>query len=50
MSKMQNIGYIIAKLLRNHIYKIIAIHWICYQPFEQPGSDFWKDNRVSFIF
>ena len=35
--KMQNITYIIDKLLRNHIYKIIVIHWISYEPFEQPG-------------
>ena len=34
---MQNIGYIIDKLLRNTIYKIIVIHWISYQPFEQQG-------------
>ena len=34
---MQNIGYIIDKLLRNHVNKIIVIHWISYQPFEQPG-------------
>ena len=34
--KMLNIGYIINKLLRNHVYKIIVIHWISYQPFEQP--------------
>ena len=34
---MQNIGYIIDKLLRNHIYKIEVIHWISYQPFAQPG-------------
>ena len=34
---MQNIGYIIDKLLRNHISKIAVIHWISYQPFEQPG-------------
>ena len=35
---MQNIGYIIDELLRNHTYKIIVIHWINYQPFEQPGQ------------
>ena len=34
---MQNIGYIIDKLSRNSIYKIIVIHWISYQPFEQQG-------------
>ena len=34
---MQTIEYIINKLLRNHIYKIIVIHWISYQSFEQPG-------------
>ena len=37
--KMQNITYIIDKLLRNHIYKIIVIHWISYEPFEQPGPE-----------
>ena len=37
---MPNIVYIIDKLLRNHIYKIIVVHWISYQPFfEQPGPD-----------
>ena len=35
---MQNIGYIIDKLLRNHINKIIVIHLISYQAFEQLGS------------
>ena len=35
--EMQTIEYIINKLLRNHIYKIIVIHWISYQSFEQPG-------------
>ena len=34
---MQNIGYIIDELLRNPIYKIRVIHWVRYQPFEQPG-------------
>ena len=36
---MQNIEHIIDKLLRNHVYKIIVIHWKSYQPFEQqdPG-------------
>ena len=37
--KIQNITYIIDKLLRNHIHKIIVIHWISYEPFEQPGPD-----------
>ena len=37
---MQNIGSIIDKLLRNHISKIIVIHRISYQPFEQPGPVF----------
>ena len=36
--KMQNITYIIDKLLRN-IYEIILIHWISYEPFEQPGPE-----------
>ena len=37
---MPNIVCIIDKLLRNHIYKIIVVHWIRYQPlFEQPGPD-----------
>ena len=36
---MPNIGNMIDKLLRNHIYKIIIIHWISYQPFEQPAPD-----------
>ena len=35
--KMQNVTYIIDILLRNHIHKIIVIHWISYEPFEQPG-------------
>ena len=35
--KMQNITYIIDKLLRNHIYKIIVIHWISYEPFRATG-------------
>ena len=34
---MQNIGYIIDELLRNPICKIRVIHWVRYQPFEQPG-------------
>ena len=34
---MQNIEYKIDKSLRNQIYKIIVIHWISYQPFEEPG-------------
>ena len=34
---MQYIGYIIDIFFRNHIYKIRVIHWISYQPYEQPG-------------
>ena len=36
---MQNMGYLFDRLLRNHVYKIIAIHLINYQPFEEldPG-------------
>ena len=33
---MQNIGYIIDKLLRSPIYNLV-IHWISCRPFEQPG-------------
>ena len=36
---MQYTGYIIDKLLNNHIYKIRVIHWISYHPFEQPSPD-----------
>ena len=34
---MQYIGCIFNKLLRNHVYKIIVIHLISYQPFERLG-------------
>ena len=47
---MVYIGYIIDKLLRNHIHKIIVIHWINYQCFEQPGPDMksvWRPLNVS---
>ena len=44
--KMQYIGYIIDKLLRNHIYEIRVIHWISYQPLEHPGPD---DNTEQFV-
>ena len=47
---MQNIGNIIDKLLRNHIYKIIIIHWISYQPFEQPGPDLCYGGRGHYTF
>ena len=49
---MQNIGYIIEKLLRNIIHKIIVIHWISHQPFAQPGpeqqwtNDMKKDKKI----
>ena len=45
---MQYIGYIIDKLLRNHIYTIRVIHWISYQPFEQPGPSIHLD--ISIIY
>ena len=35
--KNEKFGYKINKLLKKHIYKIIVIHWISYQPFGQPG-------------
>ena len=47
--KMQNITYKIDKLLRNHIYKIIVIHWISYEPFEQPGPE-RRINKISATF
>ena len=49
--KMQNITYTIDKLLRNHIYKIIVIHWISYEPFEQPGPDICTgvDHIIGFL-
>ena len=34
---MQNIGYKIDKSLKKHIYKVMVIRWISYEPFEQPG-------------
>ena len=43
--KMQNITYIIDKL-RNHIHKIIVIHWISYEPFEQPGHDLQSTDTL----
>ena len=36
---MENIGYIIDKLLRIHVYNSMVIHRISYQPFGQPGPD-----------
>ena len=44
--KMQNITYIIDKLLRNHIHKIIVIHWISYEPFEQPGPELAEGGEI----
>ena len=43
---MLKIGYIINKLLRNHIYKIIVIHWISYQAFEQQADKFRKQPAI----
>ena len=43
---MQNIGYIRDKLLRNHTYKIIVIHWMSYQPFEQPGPELLDMSEI----
>ena len=43
---MLKIGYIINKLSRNHIYKIIVIHWISYQPFEQQVDKFNKQPAI----
>ena len=47
---MQDIGYIIDKLLRNHIYKIKVIHWISYQPFEQLGPEMEYSIRIGICF
>ena len=42
-------AHIIDRLLRNHIYKIIVIHWISYQPFEQPGPDRFKSINFTTV-
>ena len=45
---MQNIGYIIDWLRRNHVYEIIVIHHISYQPFEQPAPEVIA-HRILFV-
>ena len=47
---MQNIEYVTHTLLKNHIYKIIVIHWISYQPFEQQGIKVRMQSILSTMY